>query len=122
MLISELSKKTGVSIHTIRFYENKGLIEATSDENIKTNKYKKYDESHIEKITVIKEAQEVGFTLSEIKTLLDKWYSEKFSRNEQLEFFSAKISELDAKIKKLKRARKRLEEVRKSIEKGECQE
>ncbi len=122
MLISELSKKTGVSIHTIRFYENKGLIEATSDKNIKTNKYKKYDESHIEKITVIKEAQEVGFTLSEIKTLLDNWYGGKSTKEEQLEFFSAKITEVNAKINQLKQARKRLEEVRKSIEKGECQE
>ena len=67
MLINELSKKTGVSIQTIRFYENKGLIEGSTDENVKTNNYKNYDESHVERIETIKEAQEAGFTLSEIK-------------------------------------------------------
>jgi len=120
MLISELSKKTGVSIHTIRFYENKGLIEGKPDENVKTNKYKKYDESHLEKIAIIKEAQEVGFTLAEIKNLLDKWYSGRFNKEEQMEFFSAKINEINVKIQQLKGAKKRLEEVKKSIEKGEC--
>jgi DNA-binding transcriptional MerR regulator len=120
MLINELSKKTGVSIHTIRFYENKGLFEGTTNESVKTNKYKNYDESHIEKIEVIKEAQEVGFTLSEIKTLLDKWYSGKFTKEEKLDFFEAKIIEIDNKIKHLRQAKKRLEEVKKEVEKGEC--
>jgi MerR family Zn(II)-responsive transcriptional regulator of zntA len=120
MLINELSKETGVSIHTIRFYENKGLIQGTIDESIKTNKYRNYDETHVEKIAVIKEAQEVGFTLSEIKILLDKWYSGKFSKEDQLKFFDAKIKEVDNKITQLNMAKKRLEEVKKTIERGEC--
>jgi len=120
MLINELSKETGVSIHTIRFYENKGLIQGTVDESVKTNKYKNYDESHVEKIAVIKEAQEVGFTLSEIKILLEKWYSGAFPKEEQLNFFDAKIREVDIKIRQLKQIKKRLEDVKKDIEKGEC--
>lgn len=120
MLINALSKKTGVSIHTIRFYENKGLIQGNTNESVKTNKYKDYDESHVEKIAVIKEAQEVGFTLSEIKVLLDKWYGGTFSKTEQIEFFDAKIIEIESKIRHLKQVKKRLEVVRQSIEKGEC--
>ena len=120
MLINELSKKTGVTIHTIRFYENKGLIAGSTDENVKTNNYKNYDESHVEKLEVIKEAQEAGFTLSEIKNLLEKWYGGNFPKEEQLAFFDAKISEIETKIRLLKQAKKRLEEVKKSIEKGEC--
>lgn len=120
MLINELSKKTGVTIHTIRFYENKGLIAGATNEEVKTNNYKNYDESHVEKIEAIKEAQEAGFTLSEIKTLLEKWYSGNFTKEEQMSFFDAKITEVEAKIKQLKQMKKRLEEVKKSIEKGEC--
>lgn len=120
MLINELSKKTGVSIHTIRFYENKGLIQGITDENVKTNNYKNYDDSHIERIGIIKEAQEAGFTLTEIKTLLEKWYSGNFTKEEQLKFFDAKINEVEMKILQLKQMKKNLEEVKKSIEKGEC--
>lgn len=120
MLISELSKKTGIAIHTIRFYENKGLIEATSDENVKTNNYKNYDDSHVERIEIIKEAQEAGFTLSEIKILLDKWSTGKFSKEEQLSFFDAKIKEVEDKIIQLTQMKKRLEEVKKEIDSGSC--
>lgn len=120
MLINELSKKTGVAIHTIRFYENKGLIQSSTDENVKTNNYKNYDESHIERIEAIKEAQEAGFTLSEIKTLLEKWFSGNFSKEEQLKFFDVKIKEVENKISQLKQMKKRLEEVKKEIMDGNC--
>jgi DNA-binding transcriptional MerR regulator len=120
MLINELSKKTGVAIHTIRFYENKGLIEASTNENVKTNNYKCYDESHVERIEAIKEAQEAGFTLAEIKIFFKKWYSGNFSKEEQLSFFDAKIKEVESKISQLKQMKKRLEEIKQAIEKEEC--
>ena len=71
MLISELAKRTDVTIHTLRYYENYGLFSGEKDETVKTNNYKHYDESLIEKVQLIKEAKEIGFTLSEIKGLLD---------------------------------------------------
>ena len=120
MLINELSKRTGVAIHTIRFYENKGLIAASADESVKSNNYKHYDESHVEKLEVIREAQEVGFTLSEIKMLMEKWYSGAFGEKEQLEFFDAKIREVEMKIQQLEQMKIRLENVKKEIENGEC--
>jgi MerR family transcriptional regulator, copper efflux regulator len=121
MLINELSKKTGVTIHTIRFYENKGLIEGSTNESVKTNNYKNYDENQIERIEAIKEAKEAGFTLSEIKTLLEKWYSGNFTREDQLCFFDIKIKEVETKILQLMQMKKRLEEVKNEIETGECQ-
>lgn len=121
MLINELSKRTGVAIHTIRFYENKGLIEASTDESVKSNNYKNYDDNHVERIETIKEAQEAGFTLSEIKTLLEKWFSGNFTKAEQIKFFDAKIKEVDGKISQLKQMKKRLEAVKKEIDSGSCQ-
>lgn len=120
MLINELSKKTGVSIHTIRFYENKGLLQGVTNENTKTNNYKSYDDSHVERIEIIKEGQEVGFTLAEIKIMLEKWYSGAFPKEEQLKFFNAKIKEIENKILQLKQVKKRLEGVIKTMGKGEC--
>lgn len=79
MLISKLSKRTGLSIYTLRYYENDGLFSGTANEKVKTNNNKHYPESLIEKIELIKEAKEIGFTLSEIKTFLDSWYSKRLS-------------------------------------------
>lgn len=120
MLINELSKKIGVSIHTIRYYENLGLIKGVSDVNVKTNNYKDYDEGVVERLEIILEAKEVGFTLAEIRRLLESWYGNNSSKLQQVEMFSAKIEEIDKKISSLKKAKKRLEKVKKDLEAGEC--
>ena len=46
MLINELSKRTGITAHTIRFYEKSGLISGKRDPLVKTNKYFLYDEEY----------------------------------------------------------------------------
>lgn len=120
MLINELSKKTGLSIHTIRYYENLGLIQGISNENIKTNNYKSYDENVVERLEIISDAKEVGFTLSEIKKLLESWYNPSSLRAEQIEMFRIKIEEIEAKIRQFKQIKKRLEKVKTELENGEC--
>lgn len=120
MLINELSKRSGVSIHTLRYYENLGLIQGETDETVTSNNYKNYDESLLEKLEFIKEAKEVGFPLSEIKKMLDGWYGGTLSVEDQLKIVDAKISEVDEKISQLKQAKKRLIAVKKDIENGNC--
>lgn len=120
MLISELSKRTGVSIHTLRYYENFGLFKGVSDENVKTNNYKQYDEGLVEKIELIKEAKEIGFTLSEIKQLLDSWYSKRLSIEKKVEILQVKITEIDTKIRNLKQVKKYLVKGIKDVENGNC--
>jgi MerR family transcriptional regulator, copper efflux regulator len=120
MLINELAKATGVTIHTIRYYENLGLIKGTSNENVKSNNYKNYDENARERLLIILEAKEVGFTLAEIRTLLESWYGNNSTREEQVEIFTTKIAEVDAKIKQLKAVKKRLEKVVKDLENNNC--
>jgi Predicted transcriptional regulators len=121
MLINELSKKTGVTIHTIRYYENLGLITGTTDESVKTNKYKNYDDTHVERLEIIKEAQEAGLTLAEIKVMMEKWYSGNFGAEEQVEFFESKIEVIENKIAQLQQMKSRLLDVKEAILKGECE-
>lgn len=120
MLISELSKKTGVSIHTLRFYENHGLFSGASDENVRTNNYKNYDESLVETIATIKGAKEAGFTLAEIKVLLDTWYSKEFSIEKKIEVVNDKVTDIDNKIRQLQQVKKILLRAIKDIENGDC--
>lgn len=120
MLINELSKKTGVTIHTIRYYENLGLIKGTTDENVKTNNYKNYDESVVERLEIIMEAKEVGFTLAEIRKLLESWFENSNSKSETAKLFQTKIQEIENKIKQFRQIKKRLEKVVEELSKGEC--
>ncbi|MCC5930892.1 MAG: MerR family transcriptional regulator [Cyclobacteriaceae bacterium] len=49
-----MQKRTGLSIHTLRYYENYGLFEGKADEKVKTNNYKQYDDSLVGKIELLK--------------------------------------------------------------------
>ncbi|MFX5801684.1 MerR family transcriptional regulator, partial [Acinetobacter baumannii] len=75
--ISELSKQTGITAHTIRFYEKSGLIKGKRDEKVKTNNYFHYDEDTVEKLVLIRDAKSVGFTINEISQLIEAWYNNK---------------------------------------------
>lgn len=120
MLINELSKRTGMSIHTLRYYENYGLFRGVADEKVKTNNYKQYNENLVEKIELIKEAKEIGFTLSEIKKLLDSWHNKKLSVEKKVEVLELKIKEIDAKVSQLKQVRKFLVDGINDVKHGDC--
>jgi MerR family transcriptional regulator, copper efflux regulator len=120
MLISDLSKLTKLSIHTLRYYEKYGLFKGEVNENVKTNNYKYYDESLIKKIELIKEAKEIGFTLSEIKKLLDDWYDNKLSVKKKVEVLKIKIAEIDTKILQLQQVRKFLVDGIEDVKNGDC--
>jgi MerR family copper efflux transcriptional regulator len=121
MLINELSKRSGVSIATLRYYENYGLFKGVSNEKIKTNNYKDYDEQILDKIDMIKGAKEAGFTLSEIKELLDSWYNKRLSIEKKVAIVKDKINEIDTKILQLHQVKKLLVDCIDDIKNGNCQ-
>ncbi len=75
----------------------------------------------MERIEIIKGAKEVGFTLSEIRELMNTWFSGTSTQEEILSFFEKKIAGIDDKIKKFRQIKKLLEGVMKDIGNGECQ-
>lgn len=120
MLISELSKRTGVSIHTLRFYENLGLIKGRTDEQVKSNSYKQYDESLVETVSWIVESKKAGFTLAEINALIQDWFDEKLTLGEKTRIVMKKIDEVDDKINQLKEVKRFLLKAKKDVENGLC--
>lgn len=68
MKIGELSKATGVKIGTIRFYERRKLLKPA----LRTaSGYRTYTQQDVQAVKGIRLTQELGFTLKEIKELLD---------------------------------------------------
>jgi MerR family Zn(II)-responsive transcriptional regulator of zntA len=120
MLINELSKRTGISAHTIRFYEKSGLIKGRRNENVKTNRYFHYDEESVEKLTLVREAKSVGFTISEIAQLMDAWYNNKITVSEKLEVLDEKLLSIDARIKQLKEMKKMIIQFKKDVLEENC--
>lgn len=100
MLIGELSKQTGFSKDTIRFYEKMGLI-AASDRRAGTRLYKEYSPEAIERLLRIGQGKGLGFTLSEIKQLLDEWGGSAMSKRDQIKIIERKLKEIVEKTQQL---------------------
>lgn len=120
MLIHELSKKTGLTAHTIRYYEKSGLIKGKRKEGITSNNYFHYDEKTVERLELIGYAKAVGFTLSEIAQLIDAWYNEQFTIAEKIAILDNKLLSIDEKIKQLEEMKNLIAEFKQDIETENC--
>ena len=65
--IGEAAKVAGVSVDTIRFYQRLGLIKS---EGRSAGGYRLFDVAQIRDLTFVRHAQELGFSLTEVKELL----------------------------------------------------
>lgn len=120
MLIHELSKRTGLSAHTIRFYEKSGLIEGKQDESVKSNNYFHFDEVTIEKLEFISDAKSVGFTIKEIGQIIDAWYNKKYTKKQKLEILDDKLISLEQKLKEIKEMKNRILEFKDDVVHNKC--
>jgi MerR family transcriptional regulator, copper efflux regulator len=120
MLINELSKRTGITAHTIRFYEKSGLIKGKRDENVKTNKYFHYDDETVERLELVRDAKSIGFTLSEIGHLIDAWFNKKLSITDKLKVLDEKLKSIDEKIIHLKEMKKMISQFKKDVVVDDC--
>ena len=97
LTIGKLAAAAGVGVETIRFYERKDLLEQPK----KMGGFRKYPNSYIERIKFIKRSQHLGFTLSEVKDLLELSLKETSQCSDVLEKTESKINEIEKKIKDL---------------------
>lgn len=66
MRIGTLSRQLGIDVQTLRYYERIGLLPPPRR---LPNRYRDYGDSHVECLDLIKGAQEMGFSLDEIRTI-----------------------------------------------------
>lgn len=104
--IGELGELAGVNVETIRFYERKKILSQPS----KGTSRRKYSPEFVDHILFIKQAQKVGFTLSEIKELMDLKLVPNKSCAAVKKKTSVKITEVSEKIENLKEMLKLLKQ------------
>jgi MerR family transcriptional regulator, copper efflux regulator len=68
MYIGQLAKLTGCTPKAIRHYERLGLL----PEPLRQGTYRSYDEHHVTLVSMIRQAQAVGFKLAEIHPLIEE--------------------------------------------------
>lgn len=100
MKIGDVAKKAYVNIQTLHYYERVGMLKPKS--RLESG-YRIYDESAVRVVRFIKHAQELGFSLDEIRGLINLRASTKLKckavqtkANEQLKAVNLKIAKLEA--------------------------
>jgi len=102
MTRSEVAEKAGVNPETLRYYERKDLIPNPPRSD---GGFRLYDESYVDRLRFIKRAKDLGFTLAEIKGLLELRVDDDATCRDVQTQAEEKIHEVDAKIQDLKRIR-----------------
>ncbi|MEE8367171.1 MAG: MerR family DNA-binding protein [Thermoanaerobaculia bacterium] len=106
--IGQLAQRGGVGVETVRFYERRGLLDEPPRRD---SGYRQYPVDAVPRLRFIRRAKELGFSLSEIKELLDLRVDERSSAADVRARAAAKIDEIAIKIADLQRITRALTEL-----------
>jgi len=98
LTIGEVAKQANVHIETLRYYERRGLVPRPPRS---VSNYRLYAEDTVRRVRFIKTAQELGFSLKEIRELLSLRAAPKTRCWEVCERAEAKIKDIEAKLASL---------------------
>jgi DNA-binding transcriptional MerR regulator len=100
--IGHFAKLAQVSARTVRYYESIGLLTSAARGE---NNYRYYDSSLVTRVARIRDLQELGFSLDEIKEII------KISDSNFTESLKAKLGEVAAEISSLQERKRKIEEL-----------
>jgi MerR family transcriptional regulator, copper efflux regulator len=103
MRIGELSRRTGISTSRIRFYERHHVLPKPIRGG---NGYRKYPDTALKMLELIDNAQQLGFSLSEIRAALSEAAPNFPSRRALVKALRSKLDHIDQHINEV-RARRR---------------
>lgn len=107
MKISQLAKATDITKDTVRLYERLGLL-VEIGRPFQSNNYKDYGEANVDRITLIRQMQQVGFSLHDCKLVLMSTQDGDFDMDLRAIMLQEKIEQIDGKIKEMKKLKQRL--------------
>lgn len=105
MRISELSRKTGASIRSLRYYELKGLLTSEREEN----GYRIYSQLMIERVKTIQFYLSLGFTTDQIEGILNCVMKNREEQcDDVLPLYEQKLAEIEEQLGTLQQLKSNL--------------
>lgn len=104
--IGGVAKLAAVGVETLRFYERKGLIEKPPR---RVSSYRVYPIATVDRVRFIKRAKDLGFSLKEIKELLELRISPDTTCGEIKKHAEDKIRDIDERINSLRSMKRALQ-------------
>lgn len=103
--IGEVSKQSGVRVEALRFYERSGLLGRPVRSE---SGYRLYDAEVLERLSFIKQAQVLGFSLDEIKQIIAEKQAGQSPCADVREIVRQRLQELDERMAQMRRYRREL--------------
>lgn len=119
MLIHQFCEATGLSRDTVRFYVKRGLLTPSIGAGQSTNRYQVFDLSQVERARLIRAAQGLGFTLTEIAALAKAYEDGALTRARRAEVLREHLAALDERAARLRAVRSYLSAKLRWVESGE---
>jgi len=113
--IGRLARAANVGVETIRYYERCGLIVQPPKPDFG---YRQYAQTTLERILFIRNNQSLGFTLNEIRTILDLLDGQEMNCAKAADMLDQKLSTIAQKIDSLRRLENLLNNLAKRL--GSC--
>jgi MerR family mercuric resistance operon transcriptional regulator len=114
--IGELAKKCDINLETLRYYERVGIMLPPPRSQ---SGHREYPEVSADRLVFIRRAQSLGFTLTEIKELLELKRNEDEHCSDVVHSIDAKLQEVERKISDLRSIRRALTTM-KELCQGDC--
>lgn len=108
LTIGQLAKQSNVHVETLRYYERRGLVSAPPRT---VSNYRVYSSENLRRVKFIKQAQELGFSLEEIKRLLALRAAPRARCADVRDYAIHKIDDIQEKIRRLKRMHRSLKKL-----------
>ena len=102
---SELAQATGVNIQTVRYYEREGLLPKAPRTS---GGFRVFPPESANRVRFIKRAQDLGFSLDEVKELLDLREHPETACPEVLRRAESKMADIAEKVRALQRIQREL--------------
>jgi MerR family transcriptional regulator, redox-sensitive transcriptional activator SoxR len=127
LAIGEVARRAGIRPSALRYYESIGLIPAPK----RVSGRRRYDEGTLQMLRVVQLAQQAGFTVAEIQTLLHGFAPDTPPAARWRPLAQQKIAELDALVERAQQMRRiletglqcgclRLEDCAVALDRGRC--
>jgi DNA-binding transcriptional MerR regulator len=105
MYIGNLARAAGVNVQTVRYYERLGLL---AEPGRSTSGYRVYGENALKHLRFIKRAQALGFSLDEIKSVMELSREGKRPCASVRRLAKAKLADVDRKLQQMLAYRRKL--------------
>ena len=105
LAIGEVARRAGIRPSALRFYESIGLMPAPK----RVSGRRRYDASTVQMLKVVQLAQQAGFTVAEVQTLLNGFTPDTPPAARWQPLAQQKIAELDALIVRAQQMKRILE-------------